>query len=291
MTRKALVAAMSLALLAVLLQAGCEKPKATLTKEKAEEALHRISPKISVVSLRPGPVDGLWEVGVKRNSSLTIAYLDTSGTYLFIVENVVNTVSLDSVIEEPMMEMLRVDPSRIPEEDSIIMGAKDAENRIYVFTDPECPYCRLLHPELKEVVASRPDIAFYIKMLPLIQQHPDAYEKSRAVMCAESDEKALRMLESAYMGKELPAPACDTNAVDNTMALIDEFSLNGTPTLFFPDGMRIAGAVKAADIIGVVDEIAAEKTAKEPQAAEKPKEAAETKAAEDTKTTEEPKQK
>jgi thiol:disulfide interchange protein DsbC len=108
---------------------------------------------------------------------------------------------------------------------------------------------------MKQVVSGRKDVVFMLKMLPLVQIHPEAYKKSQVVVCAlgESNEKALALLEDAYAKKPLPEPSCQTDAIDKALELGREIGLTGTPAMFFPDGRKIPGAKSAAELNKIID--------------------------------------
>lgn len=93
----------------------------------------------------------------------------------------------------------------------------------------------------------RKDIVFYLKMFPL-PMHKGADEKAKAIIC----EKSLKLLEDAYDGKELPAPKCDTKAVEENIELAKKLGINGTPALVMPDGRVISGYRDAKSIIGLI---------------------------------------
>jgi thiol:disulfide interchange protein DsbC len=119
---------------------------------------------------------------------------------------------------------------------------------VIVFTDPECPFCKKLHAELKEVVGRRSDIAFLIKLYPL-KMHPNAYGISKSIVCTGS----MELLELSFAGKPVPPATCETSAVDRTLALAEELGIRSTPTLVLPDGLVMPGYKKADDIIKVLD--------------------------------------
>jgi thiol:disulfide interchange protein DsbC len=93
---------------------------------------------------------------------------------------------------------------------------------------------------MKKIVAARKDIAFYIKLLPL-KFHPDAYWKSKTMVCTKSTE----LLEDNFNRKEVPKPTCDTQAIDNNIKLAEELEITGTPTIVMPDGFVVTGAIGA----------------------------------------------
>jgi thiol:disulfide interchange protein DsbC len=120
---------------------------------------------------------------------------------------------------------------------------------VIVFTDPDCPFCGKLHDEIKKVVEKRKDIAFYIKLFPLTQLHPDAYWKSKSIIC----EKSLKLLESNFEGKTIPKPSCKTDAVDKNIKLAASLGITGTPTSILPDGSVLTGFLQADKLIELID--------------------------------------
>lgn len=102
---------------------------------------------------------------------------------------------------------------------------------------------------MKKVIQGRKDVAFYIKLFPIVQIHPEAYQKAKAIACEKSNEKALRMLEDAFAKKPLPEPSCETDLVDKTIELGKRLAIRGTPTIIFMDGSRISGAVSMDELI------------------------------------------
>jgi thiol:disulfide interchange protein DsbC len=101
---------------------------------------------------------------------------------------------------------------------------------------------------MKKIIEERKDIVFYIKLFPLKNLHPDAYEKSKAIIC----EKSMALLEDAFSNKPLPKASCDTKVVDETIALVQKLGISGTPTSVLPDGRLVSGAVDAKNLITMI---------------------------------------
>lgn len=249
----------SMALASVLIVTGCTgnegSQKKVLTKQVAAEGIKRLNPEIELVAVNPGPVEGLWELVVKRGTSLSIAYMDAEGKLIFL-GNVVDTFEQTSLTDMRIIELLTISPDELPQKGTILMGKKEAPVKVYVFSDPLCEYCALLHGQMLDVVAKSEDIAFEIVLVPIIKKHPAAYAMSKTIMCAGSDEEALKLLESAYTGEELPPVPCENTIVEDNLEFLDKFNIAGTPTVIFPDGTRFQGAMQADDLLAAALESA-----------------------------------
>jgi len=100
---------------------------------------------------------------------------------------------------------------------------------------------------MKKIIDERKDIVFYIKVYPL-KNHPEAYEKSKSIIC----EKSLALLEDAFEKKPIPKPKCETSAVDENIKLAQKLSINSVPTLILPDGRIIPGYKDAKTLINLI---------------------------------------
>ena len=101
---------------------------------------------------------------------------------------------------------------------------------------------------MKKVIKERKDIAFYIKLYPL-PMHKDAYAKAKAIVC----EKSLSLLEDAFERKPLPAPKCESTAIDDNIKLAQKLGITGTLAIIMPDGRLIPGYLEADALIKQID--------------------------------------
>lgn len=73
----------------------------------------------------------------------------------------------------------------------IQVGPKDAKVRIVEYSDFQCPYCRLLHPAVKQVLSDYKDqVLFSYKQFPL-SFHPQANNAALASECANEQGKFM----------------------------------------------------------------------------------------------------
>ena len=102
---------------------------------------------------------------------------------------------------------------------------------------------------MKKVLEQRKDIAFYLKLFPLVKIHPKAYEKSMTIAC----KKSLALLEDNFAGKKLPPPECKTKEIDENLKLGESLGITGTPAIIFPDGSIAPGVMAAEALISRID--------------------------------------
>jgi len=218
-----------------------------LQKEEAASILRGLNPNAEVLDVRLSPVRGLWEIAFALQGKKGVLYLDFSKGNI-IQGGIIKIESKEDLTAQRLQELSKIDPASIPLEGALVMGKKDAKYSVIVFTDPDCPYCKRLHQEIKKVLEKRDDIAFYLKLYPLVNLHPAAYEKAKAVSC----EKSVKLLEDAMNGKSLPKASCEDKEVDATIKLAAELGISSTPTIIVPDGTVIGGFVEADALIKLV---------------------------------------
>jgi thiol:disulfide interchange protein DsbC len=218
----------------------------SITKEEAAKLLGGMVDKVNRVEFAEVP--GMWVVEVEKDQKKLPIYIDFSKKYL-ISGNVIRLNDKENLTNQRSARMNKVDVSKIPLADALLLGKESAKTRVIVFTDPECPYCKNLHEELKEVVRRDPGIAFQIKLFPL-KMHPNAYEVSKSIIC----NKSMALLESSFAGKPVPPAICNTSAVDQTLALVADLGISSTPTLVMPDGLVVPGYKNAEALLVLIGE-------------------------------------
>lgn len=209
-----------------------------------------------VLNVQFSEVPGLWDVEAMYEGQKIPLYLDFSKQYL-ISGSVIKLKDNVDLSERKYVSMNRVDVTKIPLEDAVIIGKADAPGKIIVFDDPECKFCAKLHPEMEKVVAEHPELAFFIKLFPL-PSHPGSLPKAKAITCAVAKgdtSRAATLLADALHGKPVPAPDCTTDQIEKNIALAKSLNIVTTPSLIMPDGRVLPGYKPAADIVAAVKEV------------------------------------
>lgn len=205
--------------------------RAELKVDDVKKAL----PGTQIKEVNPTPIQGLYEVIAGGN----VLYMDESGRYLLIGE-IYDLKTSKNITVIRMEEINRVDFSSLPLDKAVKVGS--GKNRLAVFYDPDCPYCKRLYSELRDLK----EFTIYYFLYPLREIHPDAYDKSVIIWCSEDKAKALDEVES---GKDIPKKECP-HPVDEIITLGRNLGINGTPTIILPDGRRITGYVPREELLG-----------------------------------------
>jgi thiol:disulfide interchange protein DsbC len=107
-----------------------------ITNDEAITILKDIAPDIKILEIRPIPLKGLWEIAAEGKGQKAVFYVDFSKKYL-ISGNLVDIKTKASLTQERVNEINKTDVSLIPLDDALVMGDKNAKNRVIVFTDPD----------------------------------------------------------------------------------------------------------------------------------------------------------
>ncbi|MGF6439892.1 DsbC family protein [Paraburkholderia youngii] len=167
-----------------------------------------------------------------------------------------------------------IDVAQLNLKDAIRFG--NGSRKLYVFSDPDCPYCRRLDGELTELK----DVTIYIFPFPLAQLRPNAHGVSEAVWC-QSDRAAAwtkyqDLARDGFSGPPLDAdpeadykkrsarlisswhdylhsrhqpdqPTCD-NPIAHNLSFGEKWNISGVPALVFEDGTLVPGLMPTARI-------------------------------------------
>jgi thiol:disulfide interchange protein DsbC len=226
---------------------GCD----TITPPEIQDILKNIKANnAKVLYVKKSPLAGICEVAIEIGGQTNIFYFDIAKTHLFF-GNLVEMKTMTNRTAQSVAEIQdkkRIDISKISLTAALVLGDLKAEKKVIIFTDPDCPYCSSLHNVMKQIIATRKDIAFYIKMYPL-EFHKDAYWKSKSIVCNNS----LQLLQDCFDKKEIAKTDCKTEEVDNNIKLAKSLGITGTPTIILPDGRLRIGAMPEAELIKLID--------------------------------------
>ena len=194
-------------------------------------------PELNIEAVHRSAVAGLYEVVLPTE----IAYTDEQGAMLFF-GRVLDTGSRADLSSQRWNELHSVPLAQLPLELAIKTVKGDGHRSMAVFADPECPYCQQLEQNLAQVS----DVTIYTFLFPLESVHPGAGARAHAIWCASDRSKAWTQWMLAR--KEPASEPCASDPLQALQQLSAKLDITMTPTLFFANGVRIAGAQSTANL-------------------------------------------
>lgn len=206
--------------------------------------LKQMYPRTQFSAVTTSPLPGLTEVVMGQN----VAYVDPTGRYWFFGR--LWDMQTQQDLTEPRVEQAsKVNFADLPLADAVKDVRGNGRRLVAVFVDPNCGFCK----KLEETMAGVTDATIYTFLLPILG--PDSGEKSKSIWCAPDAASAMKQV--MLKGEKLPPAACDTSALDRNRALAQRLNITGTPTLFFPTGRRVPGAMQREPLEQALSESAA----------------------------------
>lgn len=154
---------------------------------------------------------------------------------LFLADAIVRLEDGMSITKELEYQANAVDWHKLPLKDAIKEVRGTGERKLVVFSDPFCPYCKRLEKNLQQIN----NVTIYTFLYPL---KPNAKSASESIWCAKNPVQAWN---DAMLKNIQPTKQTCENPIKRNLDLGDELELNGTPTIIFENGFKVAGAMPA----------------------------------------------
>jgi thiol:disulfide interchange protein DsbC len=104
--------------------------------EEAGTLLKTLVPDIKILEIKDGPIKGFWEVDFESGGKKSLFYVDFSKRNI-ISGNIFDIKTKINYTKESFDKLNKVDVSQIPLDNALVMGDKNAKNKIIVFDDPD----------------------------------------------------------------------------------------------------------------------------------------------------------
>ncbi len=131
-------------------------------------------------------------------------------------------------------------PKSMYNKEHLLFGNKDAKHKVLIFSDPQCPFCQEIVPEIFKAARENPTkLAVYYYHLPLLKLHPVADVLTRVMHVAQHEGK-MDMLIKLYSLKIDPR---ETD-VKKILAAVKKHA-NYTVTQKQIDAKSVKAAIKA----------------------------------------------
>ncbi len=191
-------------------------------------------PELKVDRVTPSVVPNIYQVF----SGHKVFYVDSSGNYAFL-GNLVDLNTKKSLTEATVQELSVVNIDDLPLTIAIRRVIGNGDNRLVVFTDPDCPFCQRLE---QDTISKLNNITVYYFLYPL-PIHKNAISDSKKILCAENPDATF----VEYMNKGIQLPKrvdCNSSKkLDTMINVANKYGVDATPTIVLPNGKLISGLV------------------------------------------------
>jgi thiol:disulfide interchange protein DsbC len=199
-------------------------PKAVL------DAIHRLAPQVQIQAVDKSPLPGLYQVIVQGQA----VYVSADGRYM--LQGDAYDLKTQARLADARLDALRrAALAKIPESRMIRFAPAHPKYTVTVFTDVDCPYCRVFHSKIAEY--NKLGIAVNYLFWPRSGLNTPSYDKAVSVWCAADRKRAFT---EAKHGVD-PKPAHCENPVAHDYQLGIDLGVNGTPTIVAGNGAALNG--------------------------------------------------
>lgn len=241
--------AVALALGSLSLNAAAASRAVAADETRLLAALQKAHPGTHFTAVSRTPIPGFYEVWMGPNVALVsrgnLRYLvfgrvfDTKTMTDLTAPKLAKAERLRTEAEDREDNAPSVSLEHLPFADAIKIVRGSGSRTVIVFSDPACPYCRQLEPELEKLN----DVTIYTFLVPF-----QGLALPSAIWCAADRQKAWRQYMLQGDQTLLATAASCAHPLERNLALAQRLKVRGTPTLFYADGRRSDGYVGAAEI-------------------------------------------
>ncbi|VAW82977.1 hypothetical protein MNBD_GAMMA12-3101 [hydrothermal vent metagenome] len=209
-----------------------------LVDKKIAGRIRKALPNTKIEWIRYTSIKGVFEFKAGKS----ILYTDSIGRFLLVghvwdlkYNRDLTQISKDKYLpkrsrRQALYKNRKIDWKTLPLSAAVRYG-NPLGQKIAVFHDPDCPYCKKMKQELTK--SNRFDV--YQIMYPIQSLHPGAYAKSQSILCKF---------------KKIPSQKCDmSKALDDSITFAKHHNIRGTPTVVTFNGDVLVGYRPVAQLL------------------------------------------
>jgi thiol:disulfide interchange protein DsbC len=230
--------------------AAVSTPPAVNTPEAVvRQTLLKLVPKAQIDQVAPSPLPGFYQVIASGH----LVYVSNDGKYL-INGDVIDASKGSSLTDDAWAAYRKTQLAKVPVSDRIVFAPPNPKYTVTVFTDVTCPYCRVLHEQIKDF--NKEGIAVQYLAWPRSGvtgddgQPTKTYKEMVSIWCAADRNDAFTQ---AKKGQDPKSADCK-NPVKDQFDLGLRLGVTGTPAVYAEDGTLIGGYLSPQDMLKAVQE-------------------------------------
>ncbi|MEP7043280.1 MAG: DsbC family protein [Dokdonella sp.] len=198
----------------------------------ARKALQELVPKAKIDKVEQAPLPGYRQVIIGGQ----MVYVSDDGRFL-LQGTLYDTQAKRDLTAARIATDAKAKVDAVPLSKRIVFAADGGKPKykVTVFTDIDCGYCRKLHSQIAEY--NKRGIEVDYLFFPRSGIGSPSYDKAVSVWCAKDRNAAFTQAK----GGKNPTPLKCENPVAEEFTLGTQVGVEGTPTIFAPDGSKIGG--------------------------------------------------
>ncbi|MDT0634164.1 DsbC family protein [Spectribacter hydrogenoxidans] len=245
MNRNTLIAAVGVLLVVILMQAialwmtPTGLPDTATTAERAEP--DAVREKLTALG-EVGELAFEEDAGLYRaHIGSQILYVTPDGRFA-INGDLYDLESRTNVTEQARSESRASALAQIDTDDAIVFSPEgDTEHVVWVFTDPECPYCQRFHNHMADFNERGIEVRYLA--FPRAGPGSDNWRLTEALWCADDPRAAMTAVKGGQSLDTAGMP-CDASPVADQYQIGRDIGLTGTPMIVDENGKVLGGYLK-----------------------------------------------
>ena len=237
---------------AVLLYIGCSDLDSNqigneLSPSEIIDKLNQKLPKsIEIISVLETDIEGYFEVNFRGVEPL---FISKDGKYL--ISGDIFEITNEGLLNrsESRRDYSRKSSLRsLDKAEFITFQPEQVKHSIFVFTDVDCGYCRMLHSEINDYL----DLGIKVNYLafPRAGIDSESFNKIASAWCSSEPNKAITELKLGY---EIQKDVCVSNPVKKHFDLGNSLGVSGTPSIITTEGKINPGYIPAEELISLLN--------------------------------------
>ncbi|MDG9729771.1 DsbC family protein [Ignatzschineria sp. RMDPL8A] len=200
---------------------------------------------VTVKNISESEIKGIYQVEIEEIAQPI--YVSKDGKYMF-EGHLIDLVNKESLTDNYAKKMKKAIIDDISEDDMVVYKAKNEKHKITVFTDVDCPYCQMLHKEVKDYNDNGVTVRYMA--YPRTGIPSAGYNHLVSVWCSDDKPKALT---DAKNGRSVKNATCANSPVSNQFDIGMKLGVQGTPAIFLEDGTMLGGYLPYKQLLMQLD--------------------------------------
>jgi thiol:disulfide interchange protein DsbC len=195
-------------------------------------------PQAHVSAVLDTPFPGIYELIIGKD----VAFTNKDGKNV-IFGHMIDVVNKKDLSLDHVRQYNKVNVGSLDLNNAIKTVKGDGSRVVYVFSDPDCPFCKILEENMTNIT----NVTVYTFLFPIDQLHPKATEHASQIWCSKDPSAAWKEYMSTRKMLETNDGKC-ANPIEANKHLGEKLGITGTPTLIGVNGEVVEGALPIIDL-------------------------------------------